>query len=237
MKGQMTTSFPSPAELILVRHGQTAGNGVFLDLLISGWADLPLTEVGIRQVVLLRQRFDSELAIDALYCSPLHRARATAALLFPHAGRRVRLHDDLREINCGEVDGLPVSYVKTKYAKDWERSLQQDDEHFRWPGGESYRELRTRALGALDQIAARHPGERVLVVTHASVISQTIGALYGLSPGSWESFRPHNTSLTHLRWSEHTREIVLFDDYRHLCGAPELLPETTTTASSHQRAG
>jgi broad specificity phosphatase PhoE len=225
----------SSAELVLVRHGQTASNCIHPDPLISGWTDLPLTVSGERQVELLRKRFETEPAAAALYSSPLQRARATADGVAATTGLSIRLRDDLREINCGKVDGLPISLVRRFHAELWARNLLQTDEHFRWPDGESYCELRERSLTALDRIAAKHAGQRVLVVTHAGVISQVIGSLFGRSPASWEPFRPHNTSLTRLRWSTTSREVLVFDDYRHLGGAPELVHETN--ASRHRRAG
>ncbi|HYG35572.1 MAG TPA: histidine phosphatase family protein, partial [Clostridia bacterium] len=185
----MTTTW-----LILVRHAQTASNGADPDPRMSGWTDLPLSPAGQRQGELLHRRFAFEPMADALYSSPLQRAQDTAAKLL-HASRSpMCLLENLREIHCGEVDGLPISTVQKRYECFWKENLRQDNEHFRWPGGESYRELRERSVTAMEKIAALHAGQRVLVVTHAGVISQLVGALNSLNPARWEPFRPQNTS-------------------------------------------
>jgi alpha-ribazole phosphatase/probable phosphoglycerate mutase len=151
-----------------------------------------------------------------LYASPLLRALETARPVAHAVGAEIRLEPGLREIHCGEVDGWPVEEVRRRYPDLWEANLRQDDEGFRWPGGESYRELRERSLGAFRRIAAAHPGERILVVTHAGVISQVLGCLHGINPSRWECYRPGNCSLTELDWEGETGRLVSFDDRGHL---------------------
>lgn len=201
--------------LILIRHAHTESNGGNPDPAMSGWTDHPLSSQGRRQLDALRERFDGQPGAAALYSSPLTRARSTAAVLVQQSRQRLRVLPDLQEINCGAVDGLRVSVVRQQYPQFWDANLRQDDENFRWPGGESYREFRWRTIACLDAIAARHTGQCVLVVTHAGLIGQACGSLHGLSAARWESYRPENTSLTELEWGER-RSIVRFNDHSHL---------------------
>jgi broad specificity phosphatase PhoE len=90
--------------------------------------------------------------------------------------------------------------------------------HFRWPGGESYHEFRTRCLRAVVGLAARHDGY-VAVVTHAGVISQVLGALAGKSPAQWEPFRPGHTALTEIEWTARRAKVLRYDDRAHLTAA------------------
>jgi alpha-ribazole phosphatase/probable phosphoglycerate mutase len=182
---------------------------------MSGWTDIPLSDRGRRQVACLARRMPSEPA-SVLYASPLLRALETARPVAQVVGAEVRLEPGLREIHCGEVDGWTVEEVRRRYPDLWAANLRQDDEGFRWPGGETYRELRERSLGALRRIAAAHPGERVLVVTHAGVISQVLGCLRGINPARWECYRPGNCSLTELDWEGETGRLVSYDDRGHL---------------------
>lgn len=202
------------ARLILIRHGHTAGNSSG-GLRMSGWTDTALSDRGRLQVACLARRVSSEPA-SVVYASPLLRARETAWPVAAAAGAEVRLEPDLREIHCGEVDGWPVEDVQRLHPGLWEANLRQDDEGFRWPGGESYRELRERSLGAVRRIAAAHSGERVLVVTHAGVISQIVGCLRGIGPARWECYRPENCSLTELEWEGESGRVVSYDDRGHL---------------------
>lgn len=210
------------ATLILVRHGHTAANPGGKEARMSGWTNFPLSELGRRQAEALHRRLAGEPRAAALYTSPLQRAADTARVLEELAGSGAIPCDGLREISCGEVDGLPVTHVQEEYPELWATNLRQEDPDFRWPGGESYRELRERSLAAIQRIAADHPGERVYLVTHSGVLSQVIGSLHGTSPAEWERFRPGNCSLTELRWNCESGELVRFDDREHLAG---LVPE------------
>lgn len=218
--------------LILIRHGQTDSNIAGPNPRMSGWTDLPLNEIGRLQVARLGARFQAEPPLAALYSSPLHRARDTAASIVNASLSQIQTAPDLREIHCGEVDGLPIAEVQQTHAALWMRNLRQDDDDFRWPEGESYRELRARSLGAVRDIAAAHPGERVAIVTHCGVITQVLGSLHGHRPARWDVFRPQNTSLTVLRWSEAGAELVVFDDHQHLAGLT-----VPANANTRPRAG
>jgi 2,3-bisphosphoglycerate-dependent phosphoglycerate mutase len=201
------------ATLLLIRHAETAGNLMGADAVMSGWTDLPLTEHGLSQARDLGARLVHEPAPAAIYSSTLTRARDTAAILGAHLGQRaVRLERALCEIGCGSVDGWPIRQVQQAYPREWAQNESQSDPEFRWPGGESYREFRERVVAALKRIAAHHDSTRVLVVTHAGVISQVVGWVKGESPARWELFRPRNTSITEMRWHAGQAELVSFDE-------------------------
>jgi broad specificity phosphatase PhoE len=203
---------PSATTFILVRHGQSTGN-LSSGTLMGGWTDLPLTELGSVEASELASRLLDEQLPSAIVSSPLRRAAQTAAVLGERLSiEPVVLEPALREIGCGEVDGWPVPRVQERYPDAWANNSKQTDPDFRWPGGESYREFRERVLGAIEAIARRHPGQRVLVVTHAGVISQLVGWVRGESPARWEHFRPRNATVTELRWSETSGVVVRFDD-------------------------
>ena len=116
------------------------------------------------------------------------------------------------------LDGMPLKEVQRKYPVLWASNLRQTDEHFRWPGGESYHEFRERCLRAVAAMAARHRG-RIGVVTHAGVISQMLGALAGRSPAQWEPFRPGHTALTEIVWTARGAQVLRYDDRTHLLAA------------------
>jgi 2,3-bisphosphoglycerate-dependent phosphoglycerate mutase len=107
---------------------------------------------------------------------------------------------DLREVSCGALDGMPHDEVRERHPELWERNVDQRDEAFRWPGGESYREFRQRVRGVLDVIAARHAGRHGLVVTHAGVITQALGMLHGWSAARWDRARPAHAAIVEIAW-------------------------------------
>jgi broad specificity phosphatase PhoE len=225
----------SHATLLLIRHGHTPDNTPGAGARLLGWTDAPLGDTGREQVHLLCARMLAEREVPAaLYTSPLRRALDTARLLGDALDVRPRLRAGLREIHCGALDGLPVERVRREHAVLWRRNQAQEDDSFRWPGGESYAEFRARCLAAVGRIAAAHPGGRVAVVTHAGVITQVLGALHGIPAARWGAFRAGNASLTVVRWPAGgatggdgagagagiSDALEVFDDRAHLAGAP-----------------
>jgi broad specificity phosphatase PhoE len=186
---------------------------------MAGWADVPLSARGRLEIERLREHLARGPRFEAIYSSPLSRASDTAQLLVAVGLGPLRLLAALKEINCGDVDGLPVSEVQRRFPELWRENCDQQREDFRWPGGESYREFRHRCVAAVRSIAARHPSGRVAIITHAGVISQIIGYISGVSPARWGLFRPGNASLTELAWRGSSAVVVSFDGRTHLIDA------------------
>ena len=204
--------------IVLVRHGHTAGNGGSDHPVLSGTTDLPLTELGHRQASALAHS-GALGGADHVYASPLSRALATAAPLAEHAGLEVVCRHGLEEIHCGELDGVEIDVVRTRFPTVWATNEAQTDAAFRWPGGESYLELRERSVATVNEIGITHRGARVVVVTHAGVISQLIGTIRGVPPARWSAFRVGNASITELDWGTGGGSVVVFDRRDHLPAA------------------
>jgi probable phosphoglycerate mutase len=145
--------------LLLVRHGETDWN---LERRWQGHADPGLNGTGRRQSEELAARLASE-RLDALYSSDLTRARETAEVVGESLGLPVRLDTRLREVDVGEWSGLTSAEVELRHPDGFERRRRGGTG---WEQGESYDSMGARVLEALLDIAARHPSERVLVVTH-----------------------------------------------------------------------
>lgn len=205
------------ATLIVVRHAHTEA-AIDGQPVLCGRFDSPLSPTGWAEVDALRRCLRDETAA-AVYSSPLRRARETASAAPPELLARVRYLNSLAEVSCGSLDGLPLTRVRTEHADLWRRNCEQDDATFRWPGGESYQQLRRRALRIVRCIGARHLGQRVLLFTHAGVINQVMGAIAGQSAARWENLRPANASITELRFDGTRFDVVRFDDRAHLPAA------------------
>lgn len=114
----------------------------------------------------------AEVGASAVYTSPLARARKTAdAVAAPHGVEPVVV-EDLREIDLGEVEGLGFDELPP----DLQRGLLEEPTSVRFPGGETYAELRARVIAALDTLAARHEGATAIVVTHAGPIRAALAS-------------------------------------------------------------
>jgi broad specificity phosphatase PhoE len=141
--------FWKPTTLILIRHAQAADRDSEGNVRMCGWLDVPLTPHGQQQAECLPSalaRFDR---IAGLYTSSLQRAVDTALPIARGLGIEPRVFSALREISCGDLEGLPVAEVKRRYPRLWQANLAQNDDAFCWPGGESYRLFRVRVLKAL----------------------------------------------------------------------------------------
>lgn len=201
--------------LLIVRHGDPA-RGPVDDAPLIGWTDVPLSERGLRQAEQVMLRLRDEPVRAPIYTSSLRRAEQTAAVIGGATGLPLVPLRCLREIRCGTVDGWPASRVQREFPSRWRANLAQDDVDFRWPGGESYLHFRARTVRGVGAIACRHPGEPVIVVTHAGVVTQLLGSIRGVSPARWETFRPAHASLTLVEWQGARGVLRRFDDREHL---------------------
>jgi alpha-ribazole phosphatase/probable phosphoglycerate mutase len=203
----------------------------------GGRTDTALSLLGEEQAALLAERVAPEFSYVHVYSSPLRRAVDTVKALAAAARSPVLARPGLREIDCGGLEGVAISEVKQRCPREWEQNLRQDDDEFRWPGGESYSEFRRRCLGEVRLIAAAHRGGCALLVTHAGVISQIVGAIPGLSAARWDRFRPGNASITELSWGPRSGQVVRFDDRSHLTPTSGSARFVMSHATTHPRAG
>ncbi len=162
------------AELLLVRHGETDWNR---ERRFQGHADPSLNETGRAQARALADDLAGE-AIDAVYTSDLARARETAEIVAARLDAEVVPLRELREIDVGEWQGLTWPEIEERHPEGAERWHR--DGHG-WESGETYDALGERIVAALRSIAARHPGQRVLVVGHGGTVRATRAFVEGVS--------------------------------------------------------
>jgi broad specificity phosphatase PhoE len=207
---------PITTTLLLVRHAETDDN---VSMRLSGWTDTDLSPRGEEQVAVLADHFNRHHAhIDALYSSPLLRARRTAEAIGAQTGHTPILLDDLREMYFGDLDGLPFEELREAYAHLLEADENTEIEDFVWPSGESRTGFTSRVLRVTNLIARRHPGLAVGVVTHGGVIATLMTLLHGESPARWRKWVVPNASLSEVVWDSSTGEgaLVRHGDASHL---------------------
>ena len=154
--------------LLLARHGETDWNREFR---IQGSSDIELNELGRRQAQSLAQEL-TDVDLDAIYSSDLSRAQATAAAVAATHGLDVRLDPRLRERSFGSWEGL---------TRDDLDAMPPGSRH----DGETDDEVRERVLAAVQEIAAAHPGEEVLIVSHGGALNTLWHHALGVRVERW----------------------------------------------------
>jgi len=146
-------------------------------------------------------RLASELAavgFGAVYTSPLERARETA-LAIAQERQLVPIADPgLREIDQGDLAGLEFE----EYPAELQAELLRAPETVRFPGGESYEELRRRVVAAIAEIVDRHTGESIVAVSHAGAIRAALATW--LQAGGDGAFRIDQSfgAVNVIDWAE-----------------------------------
>jgi broad specificity phosphatase PhoE len=148
---------PPVTSLLLVRHGQSEWNA---EGRWQGQADPPLSALGERQAVEATNRLDG---VRAVWASDLVRAARTAELVAAELGVDVVLDTRWRERHAGEWQG----HTRDEIEAAWPGYLEDGR---RPPSWEADADVVARALDGCTTIAAAHPGEVVLVVTHGGVV-------------------------------------------------------------------
>jgi probable phosphoglycerate mutase len=154
--------------LLLARHGETDWNR---ELRIQGSSDIELNELGRKQARFLAQEL-TDVDLDAIYSSDLSRASETAAAVAATHALDVTLDSRLRERSFGSWEGL------TREDLD---ALPAGSHH----DGESDDQVRERMLAAVHDIAAAHPGEQVLVVSHGGALNTLWHHALGVRVERW----------------------------------------------------
>ena len=207
---------PMATTLLLVRHAETDDN---VSMRLSGWTDTDLSPRGeSRSSCWPTTSIAQHGHIDALYSSPLIRARRTAEAIGALTGHTPILLDDLREMYFGELDGRPFEELREAYAHLLEADENSEIEDFMWPSGESRSGFTARALRVTNCIARRHPGRAVGIVTHGGLIATLLTILHGESAANWRKWVVPNASLTEILWDASTQvgALVRHGDASHL---------------------
>ncbi len=188
--------------LLLLRHGRTtAPHGTF----VGSRSDPGLDDQGRAQAAAAGRLLHGR-RLAAVICSPLRRARETAAIAVPEATPRIDAR--LQELDWGDITGLTWLEVEERHpatAAEWTR--------VGWPvppNGEDPRSLWRRVAAAmLDLHLVEGEAGDVLVVCHGGVIRAALGAARGLGLSeAWKVRVPHaqlrvqrDTPLAVSRWN------------------------------------
>lgn len=196
-------------ELILLRHGETEWNS---DNRLQGHRDSALSRQGLRQADALAARLAS-VAFCALYSSDLGRALETARRIAARTGHAVVPDARLRERGLGILEGLTREEARERHPEVF-ASYSEGPPDYVVPEGESTAQRLRHALECLEELGARHRGERLVVVTHGGVLSLLLRHCLGIPPSTprafsvlnagWNQFDDHGGTLRLVTWGDVT---------------------------------
>jgi broad specificity phosphatase PhoE len=138
--------------------------------------------------------------LAAVYTSPLERAAVTAEALSAAHRLQPVVVADLRELDFGEADGLPFEDLPSGL----QRGLLENPTEVRFPGGESYADLRVRVTAACDDIVTSHPGSEVAVVSHAGAIRAALATWLSMADGAVFRLDQRYASINIVDWADGT---------------------------------
>jgi probable phosphoglycerate mutase len=188
---------PQSTLILMVRHGQTPTTGKVLPGRAAG---LHLAEAGVQQAHAVAERIAELPRVDAIYTSPLERARETAAPIGKALQQRVKINKGLLECDFGDWTGEQLSTLMKK--PEWS-TVQRAPSSFRFPNGESFTEMQTRMVTTLDNIRQAHPGGVVVCVSHADPIKAAVAHAMGTHLDLFQRIVIGTCSVSAVAYSGH----------------------------------
>lgn len=185
--------------LFLIRHGETDWNRAKR---FQGRTDIPLNDEGRVQALSLCSRM-IELKIDLVVSSSLARAYETALIAIQDVKLPIQKDDRLQETNIGEAEGLTHEEISEKFGighiERW-RSYEERDLDFRYPNGESKRQMMVRVREAILDIAQSNSHQNIAVFAHGMVMRALTFAFH--QGVAWDLAQFHNGCIHHFVWDD-----------------------------------
>jgi broad specificity phosphatase PhoE len=182
-------------ELWLVRHGETAWS---LSGAHTSRTDIPLTEHGRRRAEELRD-YLKETRFDAVFVSPMQRARETCAIA--GFGDVAKVDDGLKEWDYGIYEGKTTKEIQAQIPgwSVWKNEIV---------GGEMVEHVGERADGVIAEALASVPdGGRVALFAHAHILRILAARWIGLDARGGALLALGTGSVSVLGWERETRVI------------------------------
>ncbi|MEZ4734227.1 MAG: histidine phosphatase family protein [Caldilineaceae bacterium] len=208
----MTTAITTKTEIVLVRHGETIWNA---EGRVQGQGDSPLTERGIAQAKAVGQRLQHE-SFTALYASHLGRVIDTARYIAAVTGHAITIDERLQERAYGIFEGLTHAEAMVKHAAVYQEYKTNFSPDFAIPQAESTRQMLTRGQTVFRELAERHPGERIVVVSHGSFLRFVLSDILGVPLGAKQGFRLANGSLSEIAYEDGEWSVTTLGEVYHL---------------------
>ncbi|MBD0389768.1 MAG: histidine phosphatase family protein [Nostoc sp. C3-bin3] len=221
-------------KVIIVRHGQSGYN---TERRIQGRTDAStLTEKGRNDASKVGKAL-SNILFNAIYSSPLQRAKHTADIIHselathPEQSAVIQVSDLLLEIDLPLWAGLLTAEVKQKFADDYRTWHQRPDElRMLLNDAQGTREhfpvlaLYEQARQFWQETLSQHQGETILIVGHNGINRALISTALGIPASRYHSIQQSNCGITVLNFAGGLGEPVQLESLNQTQHTGETLP-------------
>ncbi len=190
--------------VILVRHGESSYN---VEKRAQGHCDLStLTEKGEKMAIQVATAL-KDLKFDAVYSSPLQRAKRTAELILEGFDNPPPLQttDDLKEINILLWEGMLFTEVAEKYPEMYAHWHSEPHKvRMTMPDGSELvpvEDLYQQADRFWRSTIPQHKNQTILIVAHSGINRALINTAIGLEPADYQRFHISNCGISVLNFS------------------------------------
>jgi broad specificity phosphatase PhoE len=197
--------------MYLIRHGATAAN-LEHPARLQGRNDPPLDDVGVRQSELTSHAL-LHVRFAASYCSPLIRARHTAALIAPYL--QPQPVEALIECDVGRWEGVDWDTIRRDDSEAFARYMA-DPATIPYPGGENFTDVRDRTKSMFEQLMTQHLGAPFLVVSHHVINRVFLALTLGLELRQARNVILDNCGISIVRRDKNEQRVVTVNSTIHL---------------------
>lgn len=211
---------PTYTYVCFVRHGTTPTTGKVLPGRAPG---LHLSDKGAGEARDVGERLGALGTVRALYSSPIERGRETAEAIAAHVGLTPTLDDALMDCDCGDWTGLTLASLRR--TAEW-RQIVHNPSGFRFPNGESIRELENRVGEATERFVEKHPGEVIVAVSHADPIKIAVARALGSPLDLLDRIAVRPASTTVIAYADGAPSVLTVNSFGSLArvGVPAVDP-------------
>lgn len=209
-------------DILIIRHGETPWN---VERRVQGWHDVALNDNGQRQAqtlaTFLAQRHqDGTEPLHALYSSDLTRAQETASIVDQALKLGLQTVAGVRERRYGVLEGLLFTKLHEQNpaaAKVW--AAREPDGIIE--GAETLNQFRTRVVQALNELAAKHPNQRIAVVTHGGAMDIIWRQAASVALQDPQRAKLLNASINRIAINDGQWSLIDWGNTEHLSGLSE----------------
>lgn len=196
----------------LIRHGQTEWNLIGK---YQGSTDVPLSPLGVRQAELAARWFDT-VELDAIFSSPLSRAKVTAQKLADRKQMAIRLVPEFQEICFGKWEGLTYEEIESKWPGAVEKMYNEPDA-LHIEDGETFQEVEDRTMKGIQDIIRMGDNKTYAIVSHGAAIRTILCGMLGLPIRMSWHFCQGNANISRIDYyGERQSWLYFLNNQEHL---------------------